>query len=187
MRSAQSAGRYVAPVVYVPITYVPDGPVTAALKRQVKRRRPKPTLGNLGPLLDENLTAARKHGHFLYHPDDLRLLDGVVENPEIVDEGFAVLATVMADKGIAQPERYRRTPPYYPNVPQIVKRTLALALTMTIGITIAVLLGQNDAIAAMTIAIVAISIAGAVAFGFILDRSVIRIDIGSARDDKQSS
>lgn len=162
-------------MIYIPITYVPDGPVTAGLKRRVKGRRPKPDLGHLGPLLDENLVAARKHGHYLYHPDDLRLLKGVEQNPTVVDEGFAVLRSVMADKGIAEPDRWQRTAPYYPDTPRIVKRTLLLAAAMTIGITIAVVLGQDAAIAAMVVAIVAISVVGAAAFGLILARSVVRV------------
>ena len=162
-------------MVYVPITYIPDGPVTSALKRETKGRRPKPSLGNLGPLLDENLVAARKHGHFLYHPDDLRLLKGVEENPEVVDDGFAVLRQVMADKGVTEPQKWHRTAPYYPNTPLIIKRTLVLALAMTIGITIAVVLGQDEAIAPMVVAIVLVSILGAALFGLILSRSVIRV------------
>ncbi len=162
-------------MVYVPITYIPDGPVTAALKRRVRGRKPKPQLGNLGPLLDENLVAARKHGHFRYHPDDLRLLKGVDQNPAVVDEAFEVLREVMAEKGVAEPTGFTRDAPYYPDVARIVKSTLILAAAMTIGITIAVLLGQNDAIAWMTVAIVAISLAGAAAFMLILDRCVVRV------------
>lgn len=162
-------------MAYVPITYIPDGPVTSALKREIRGRTPKPSIGNLGPLLDENLVAARKHGHFRYHPEDLRLLKGVRRNPEIVDEGFAVLRKMMADKSIAEPEQWNRTLPYYPNVPLILKRTLLLAIAMTIGITIAVLLGQENAIAAMVVAIVAISVAGAAMFVWILSRSVIHV------------
>ncbi|MEM7323132.1 MAG: hypothetical protein AAF531_08600 [Actinomycetota bacterium] len=162
-------------MIYVPITYIPDGPVTAALKREMKGRKPKPRLGNLGPLLDENLVAARKHGHFLYHPDDLRLLKDVEQNPLVVEEGFAVLRQVMTEKGIAEPQRWKRTPPYYLNTPLVIKRTLLLAFAMTIGITIAVLLGQESAVAAMVVAIVVISIAGAGLFGLILSKTVIRV------------
>jgi len=162
-------------VTYVPITYIPDGPVTAALKRKVKGRRPKPALGYLGPLLDENLVAARKHGHLLYHPDDLRHLKGVDQNPEVVDEGFEVMRTVMADKGIEEPEDWNRTAPYYLDYPRIIRRTLLLAAVMTIGITLAVLLGQNSAIAAMTVSIVAISLIGAAMFLLIVSRTVIRV------------
>ncbi|MGH1487791.1 MAG: hypothetical protein ACRBK7_00100 [Acidimicrobiales bacterium] len=162
-------------MVYVPITYIPDGPVTQALKRRVRRRRPKPKLGNLGPLLDENLAAARKHGHFRYHPDDLRLLKGVKQNPEVVDDGLAVLRERMAEKGIAEPTHYEREAPYYPDVPSIVKFTAALAALMTVGITIAVLFGQRDAVAAMVVAIVAISLVGAAVFAFIMQRCVIRV------------
>jgi len=162
-------------MVYVPITYIPDGVVTSALKRRMKGRRPKPNLGNLGPLLDENLVSAKKNGHFLYHRDDLRLLKGVRENPEVVDEGFEVLEAVMIDKEIVEPDTWMRTPPYYPDTPKILLRTLLLAVAMTVGITIAVLLGQDDAIAAMTVAIVAISLIGAGLFIVILDRTVIRV------------
>jgi|GEM_PF-5126968 len=163
-------------MVYVPITYIPDGPVTTALKRRVKGRKPKPALGYLGPLLDENLVAAKKHGHYLYHPDDLRLLKDVTKNPEIVDEGFDVLRAVMADKNIDDPQTWERAAAYYPDTPKILKRTALLALAMTIGITIAVLLGQDKAIAAMTVAIVAISLAGAAAFVLILMRSVVYVE-----------
>jgi hypothetical protein len=162
-------------MVYVPITYIPDGPVTAALKREVRGRRPKPELGNLGPLLDENLVAARKHGYLIYHPDDLRFLKGVERNPGIVEEGFAILRRVMADKGVAEPQQWNRAVPYYPDRPLIIKRTIFLAVAMTIGITIAVLLGQTDAIAAMVVAIVAISVVGAGLFYLILLRSVIQV------------
>ena len=162
-------------VVYVPITYVPDGPVTSALKKGVRGRRPKPELGNLGPMLDDNLSAARKHGHFRYHPDDLRLLKGVSDNPEIVDEGFAVLREVMEDKGIDVPSTYQRERPYYPDVPSILRFTALLALLMTLGITIAVLLGQNDSVLWMTVAIVLISLAGTGAFAWILHRCVVHV------------
>ena len=162
-------------MTYVPITYIPDGAVTARLKRNVKGRRPKPKLGNLGPLLDENFAAAKKDGHFLFHPDDLRLLPGVADNPDIVDDGVLALQQVMADKGIEMPTVYQRAVPYYPDVPAIIKRTVALAAAMTIAITIAVLLGQDDAIAAMTVAIVAISLGGAALFYFIVSRSIIHI------------
>lgn len=72
-------------MTYVPITIIPDGPVTVALRRETKGRRPKVKLGNLGPLLDENFTSARKHGHFRCHPDDLRRLKGVEENPDVAE------------------------------------------------------------------------------------------------------
>lgn len=173
-------------MAYVPVTYIPDGPVTAALKKSVKRQRPKPKLGNLGPLLDENLVAARKHGHFLYHPDDLRLLKGVKENPQIVDHAFDVLRSVMADKSITEPERWQRTTPYYPNVAQTLWRTAALAAAMVIAITIAVLLGQESHLTAMVIAIVAVSIMGAVGGALIVSRSVIHVEkagaLGADRD-----
>ncbi len=162
-------------MTYVPITYIPDGPVTSALKKHVKGRRPKPDLGNLGPLLDENLNAARKHGHFLYHPDDLRRLKGVRENPEIVDEAMAVLTAVMADKNVAEPDRWERAAPYYQNRPQTLWRTGLLAAVMTIAITIAVVVGQEDYVAAMVVAIVAVSLVGAALFMLILDRSVIHV------------
>lgn len=81
------------------VTYVPDGPVTKALKRRVKGRRPKPKLGNLGPLLDENLVAGRKRGQFRYHRDELRLLKGVEQNPDIVDDGFTVLREILKRQG----------------------------------------------------------------------------------------
>lgn len=162
-------------MTYVPITYIPDGPVTAALKRHIKGRDPKPQLGNLGPLLDENLTAARKHGYFKYHPDDLRLLKHVDQNPDIVDEGFDVLRQMLDTKDIAEPTRFEREAPYYPDVSTTLKYTALLAALMTVGITIAVVLGQDDAIAAMVVAIVAISLIGAALFGLILTKCVIRV------------
>ena len=164
-------------MVYVPVTYVPDGVVTSRLKRRVKGRKPRPELGNLGPLLDENLAAAKKHGHFLYRPDDLRLLKGVRHNPEVVDEGFAALREVMVEKGIDEPAQWKRTAPYYPDTPRIARRAGALAAAMVVLITAAVLLGQDDHIAAMTVAIVAISIGGAVLVGVIFSRTVIRVDV----------
>ncbi len=164
-------------MMYIPVTYVPDGPVTAALKRRVKGHKPKPKLGNLGPLLDENLNAARKRGCFLYHPDDLRLLKGVKENPDVVVDGFLALSEVLDAKGIAKPDVWDRSVPYYPDVRKIAVRTAVLALLMTIGITVAVLLGQEDAIAWMTAAIVAISIIGATVFGLIVSRTVIHVDV----------
>jgi len=169
-------------MTYVPITYIPDGPVTAALKRHIKHRRPKPNLGNLGPLLDENLAAARKHGHYRYHPDDLRLLKGVADNPEIVDDGFLVLREVMEKKGIDEPARFLREQPYYSDVAKTVKFTLLLAFAMTIAITIAVLLGQDDAILEMVIAIVVISLLGTGLFVLVLERCVIRVTQPQERD-----
>lgn len=162
-------------MAYVPVTYIPDGPVTVALKKSVKRQRPKPKLGNLGPLLDENLVAARKHGHFLYHPDDLRLLSGVRENPLVVDQGFDVLRSVMADKGVAEPDRWQRTAPYYQNVPLTLSRTAMLAVAMAIAITLAVLLGHERHLTAMVVAIVAVSVLGAGGMALIVSRSVIRV------------
>lgn len=161
--------------MYVPVTYVPDGPVTSALKRHVKGQRPKPKLGNLGPMLDENLTAARKRGCYLYHAADLRHLKGVDENPEIVDQGFLVLEKVLSDKGIAAPTTYERTDPYYPDMPRLIGWSAALALVMTLAIWAAVLLGQDDSIALMTTAIVACSLIGTALFLLIISRCVIRV------------
>lgn len=121
-------------MVYVPITYIPDGAVTRALKRHIKGRDPKPELGNLGPMLDENFVAARKQGRFRYHPDDLRF-----------------------------------------DVARIVKFTVLLAAAMTIGIAAAVLLGQDDSIALLTVATVLIPVVGAALFVLILARCVIHV------------
>lgn len=52
-----------------------------------------------------------------------------------------------------------------------------LAALMTAGITAAVLLGQDDAVAFMVVAIVAISIGGAGVFAWILHRCVIRVGV----------
>ena len=162
-------------MTYVPITIIPDGPVTAALKRRCKGRSPKVKLGNLGPLLDDNLNAARKHGHFRYHPEDLRRLKDVDQNPEVVDEGFAVLRGLLDEKGIPEPTDYVRETPYYPDIPRLAKLTILLAAAMTIGITAAVVLGQNDAVLAMTVAITVISLLGAALFVLILARAVIHV------------
>ena len=162
-------------MVYVPITIIPDGPVTVALRREVKGRSPKVELGNLGPLLDENLTAARKHGRYRYHPDDLKRLKGVERNPEVVAEGFVILRRVLEEKGIPEPTGYLREAPYYPDIPRLVRLTVLLAAAMTVGITSAILLGQDDAVLLMTVAIVLISVVGAALYALILMRAVIRV------------
>ena len=61
-----------------------------------------------------------------------------------------------------------------------VTKAVVLAAVMTAAITVAVVLGQDDAIAAMVVAIVAVSVIGAAVFGPILSRTVIRV--GSADD-----
>lgn len=162
-------------MVYVPITYIPDGPVTKALKRRVRGRRPKPDLGNLGPLLDENFQAARSHGHLRYRRDDLRMLKGVADNPEVVDDGFEVLGEALAAAGIAFPDREQPEAPYYPDTRAVLKNTAILALAMVVAITAAVVTLQNSSILWMVVAIVAVSVAGAVGFAVILHRCVIRV------------
>lgn len=162
-------------MTYIPITYIPDGPVTKALKKRVRGVRPKPKLGNLGPLLDEELVSARSDGHLRYRPADLRMLKDVSENPDVVDEGLAALAQVADSKGIVVPNSYEPEAPWYHDVPALLRAVGLIAVAMTVGITAAVVFLQNRSVAWMTVWICVISLAGALAAWFSLERCIIRV------------
>ncbi len=90
-----------------------------------------------------------------------------------------MLRGLLSEKGIPEPDNYLREAPYYPDVRSIVKFVGLLAASMTATITLAILLGQDDAVAAMTIAIVAISLIGAALFAVIIKYCVIRVSADS--------
>lgn len=162
-------------MVYIAIPYIPDGPVTKALKRTLKTRGVKYRLGYLGELMDENYDEAIKHHRLRYRPKHLKKLKFVDENPEVVDIAFEVLADLLYQKKIVIPDSYLDEPPYYPDVRRLMMHVIANAAIMTLAITLFVLYVQN--VALMTTLIVLVSLIGAVVFIYSLTKCVIYVPL----------
>ncbi|MEM7114583.1 MAG: hypothetical protein AAF614_19255 [Chloroflexota bacterium] len=160
---------------YFIITYIPDGPVTSAIKRKLKSERLRYKLGYLGELMDENYYEARKHNRLLYRPEHLKKLKSVDENPQVVELAFEVLADQLHEKNVALPTEFLNRPPYYPNIKQLIIYTLIDAALMTLAITAIVLYVSN--VALMTTLIVLVSVIGAGVFIYLMKKCVIYVDI----------
>ncbi len=163
-------------MVYIAIPYIPDGPVTKALKKTLKASGKRYKLGYLGELMDENYTAAKTQQHLYYAPEDLKKLKHVAENPDVVDIAFAVLEQQLREAGHALPTVNEKRIPYYPNWAAILGYTALNALLMTVAITLIVLLLPTQ-IALMTTLIVLVSILGAAAFVLTHARCVTYVDV----------
>ena len=158
-------------MVYVVIPYTPDGPVTKAVKKTLKKSNQHYKLGYLGELMDENYDAAIKHQHYLYEAEHLKKLKHVEANPQVVDIAFDIMEEMLNEKGIEIPTYNEGRTPYYPNYVAILGYALLIAMMMTFAIIFIVLTFQ-DAVALMTILITTVSIVGALAFVYALANCV---------------
>ncbi len=163
-------------MTYVFIPYIPDGPVTKAIKKKLKKLGVRYKLGYLGELMDENYSMALKRNHLVYKAEHLKKLRHVKKNPQVVDIAFEVLEDMLKVKNVQLPLLNEGKVPYYPNYSQIALYTLLNAFIMTVAI-IAIVVYLQQLIALMTTLIVIVSIIGAVVFIYILTKSVIHVDL----------
>lgn len=144
------------------VFYIPASPMTWAIKRRLRQEGLRYKVGNLGELMQENYDQARRNKTLRYSAEDLRLLRGVRENPEVVDIAFELVQERLAAKGVALPTACEERVPYDFDYVKITALGLGLAALMTLLISLAVVFVSN--IAVMTTLIVLISIAAAAFF-----------------------
>lgn len=170
-------------MVFIVIPYIPDGPVTKAIKKRLKTQGLSYKLGYLGELMDENYTEAIKRNHLIYRAEHLKKLKHVEQNPQVVDIAFEVLEDELKTKNIQLPTINEERIPYYPNYGAILLYTALNTIVLTVAITAIVLLLQQS-IALMTTLIVIASILGAAAFIYTLSECVIYVDISQGSVQK---
>lgn len=146
-------------MIYFIIPYVPNWPIKRAILRKLKEEGLNYKIWYLGELMDENYVDAEKWLNFPYAPRDLKKLDQVKENPQVVDLAFEVLYSTLQQKNIEIPNQYQDRAPYYPNTTCIVIFILVNAIIMTLAITLFVLYIKN--ITLMISLIVVVSVLGA--------------------------
>ena len=153
----------------------PNGPVTRAIRKRLRQQNLRYKTGYLGKLMDENFEEAQKSGQFLYRPQDLKKLDRVDQNPDVVDIAFQVIEEMLAQKDQRLPTEYVGKAPYRPDIWGIAGSYLVTAATMTVLITLIVVFVEQ--IWAMTTLITVVSIIGAIAFVWALTKAIVEVQI----------
>lgn len=165
-------------MVFIVIPFIPDGPVTKAIKKRLKEQRLDYKLGYLGELMDENFTHAKKHNHLLFQSEHLKLLKDVDENPQVVDIAFSVLEDQLQAQNLQLPLINEGRVPYYPNYKAILLFAVLNAIFQTIAISAVVVFLQH-LVGLMTVLIVIISVIGAIAFIYTLYTCVTYVKISN--------
>ncbi len=160
-------------MIYFTLPYNYVGPVTRRLKKIIKNDKLDYKLGNLGELMDENFTSAKKKGVLIYNKIDLKKLKEVDNNPEVVELAFEIMNKMLLNKGFDMPKKIINKKPYYYDEKRILIQLLINAIVMTVLITIAVI--AISSVFWMTTTIVLISLCGAVYAIYSVYRNVIYI------------